>query len=181
MATIATAGLAVLGALLLAAAPAMAASSPSELPAISGDSGSCTELGADSIGDSGWLCIRLGVYTSSSGVRSLTAQVEGWCEETVGQTSTIEQCSNINADATIANATYTDWTTKACGHANGACDTPWSWLYPFGGLGFTGCDNNVWAVIAGGDNKTYITLPRSGINVYLDSNLEDGHYNVCPS
>ena len=42
------------------------------------------------------------------------------------------------------------------------------------------CDANVWVVINGQDENSYITLPKSGINTYLNGNLEDGHFGeVC--
>jgi len=38
----------------------------------------------------------------------------------------------------------------------------------------------VWVVINGQDENSYITLPKSGINTYLNGNLEDGHFGeVC--
>ena len=134
----------------------------------------------------GVLCIELGLYTASTGQKFVTAQVDGWCNNFVNDDRL--QCSNIVVNATVANgAGYTDWTTHACGHQNGGCqtiDTSFSadnYFYPFGGLPITNgsCINNVWVVL--NVQGTYITLPvGTGKNVYLSSNLEDGHFSeVC--
>jgi hypothetical protein len=174
----ATAVLAVLCAVFLIASPAMAAGSVSAINMATGDNPTCSTLGSDD-GISGTLCIRLGWYQSGSQYY-VTAQVNAWC---TGSNST-PQCSNINVDATIANGSgYTDWTILACGHQNGNCqsDNP-TWFYPFGALPITpgGCDDNVWVVVSGENEDTFITLPGSGVNVYLNGNQEDGHFStVC--
>jgi hypothetical protein len=176
----ATAVLAVLCAVFLIASPAMAAGSVSAINFATGDSPTCSTLGSDD-GISATLCIRLGWYESGSQFY-VTAQVEGICESSDGA----PQCSNINVDATIANGSgYVDWTTQACGHQNGNCqaDNP-TWFYPFGMLPISpgGCDANVWVVMNGQDQNSYITLPGSGVNEYLNGNQEDGHFStVCLS
>jgi hypothetical protein len=165
--------------------PAMASSRSSGLPEADGDyTLECPTLGTD--GDiQGVLCIELGLYTASTGQKFVTAQVDGWCNNFVNDSAL--QCSNIVVNATVADgAGYIDWTTHACGHQNGDCQTistsfsADNYFYPFGGLPITNgsCINNVWVVLNA--QGTYITLPGSNKNVYLSSNVEDGHFSqVC--
>jgi|HubBroStandDraft_1064217.scaffolds.fasta_scaffold284863_1 hypothetical protein len=171
---------AVLCAVALTAYPAMAESNPTALPYANGDNGACAGLPSYG-GYSGGFCVSLGLYTSSNGEQFVTAQADGFCYNT--SDSDNQQCSNVNVDATIANGGgYTDWTTIACGHQNGDCQPLFSYLYPFGGLPISagGCVYNVWVVISGGSGNTFVTLPNSGKNEYLGSNLEDGHFSsVC--
>jgi hypothetical protein len=164
----------------LAGSPAMAAGSPNLLqPLATGDTGWCI-ISATIQGYNGTFCIRLGIFASGS-QDYITAQATGICENTAGQSVS---CSNIVITATIANgAGYTGWRTIACGHTNGNCLAGGTNFYTYGQLPISPgtCDNNVWAVINGNDRDTYITLPGSDKNVYLDGfNLEDGHFSkVC--
>lgn len=170
---------AVLCAVFLTASPAAAAGHPTGFPVAHGDNGLCLGSGS-AYGTQGEICIFLALYTASSGQRFVTAEVEGDCADSTGKPLA---CSNIVADATVANgAGYTAWATMACGHTNGNCDANGTYFYPYGGLPISegGCDNNVWAVLWGQNHSTYITLPRSGVNYFIDINVEDGHFSrVC--
>jgi hypothetical protein len=165
--------------------PAMASSRSSRLPEANGDNAlACSILGNEGQIE-GVLCIELGLYTASTGQKFVTAQVDAWCSNFI--TDSALQCSNIVVNATVADgAGYTGWTTHACGHQEGACQTistsfsADNYFYPFGGLPITNgsCVSNVWVVV--NVQGTYITLPVSNKNVYLSSNLEDGHFSqVC--
>lgn len=169
---------AVLCTVFLTASSAMAESHLSYIPFASGDTPVCALLPADGNGTYSEFCVALGLYTNSEGEHYVTAQAYGLC---VDSSDELVPCSNIVIKATVANGGgYTDWTTMACGHTNGSCESGYSYFYPFGGLEISAgqCYPNVWVVID--QSGSYITYPVSGLNKYLTSNLEDGHFStVC--
>ena len=148
---------------------------------VSGTAHVCTSLGTYQ-GVQGDLCADLVSVPGSSGTYHAALRIEAFCQDSSGYV----QCSG----ASLYGNTYDPGDTPspvltACGHSSGACATPRNYSPALGGFNVPAgsCDNNIWGVIFARDpvsgGKTYIILPGSDHYLYLTSNFETGHHNVC--
>jgi Transglycosylase SLT domain len=148
---------------------------------VSGTAHVCTSLGTYD-GVEGDLCADL-VSVPNSGSTYLAAlQIEAFCQNSSGYV----QCSGANLygntydPSSAPNPIFT-----ACGHSYGDCGTPRNYSPTLGGFNVRAgsCDNHIWGVIFAKDpvsgDKSYIILPGSDHFLYLTSNFETGHNDVC--
>jgi hypothetical protein len=148
---------------------------------ISGTAHVCISLGTFQ-GVEGDLCADLVSVPNSSSTYRAALRIEAFCQDSSGYV----QCSGANLYGNTYNSSSTpNPIFTACGHSFGACGTPRNFSPTLGGFNVTAgtCDNNIWGVIFAQDpvsgNKSYIILPGSDHILYLTSNFETGHHNVC--
>ena len=161
--------------------PAASPGSTYGLAMVSGTAHVCTSLGTYQ-GVQGDLCADLVSAPNSSSTYLAALRIEAFCQDSSGYV----QCSGANLYGNTYNPTSTpNPIFTACGHSYGNCGTPRNFSPTLGGFNVPAgsCDNNIWGVIFAQDpvsgNKSYIILPGSGHFLYLTSNFETGHHDVC--
>ena len=113
-------------------------------------------------------------------------RVEGLCQNLSDSTTT--QCSNVvvyGGTYDTAGDSSGEYWSAACGHQNGNCSTGRNY---FGLTTSTSYDaifvdpgdcRNIWGVVFASSPKSFVTLPGSGYDVGLASNLSTGHFTIC--
>lgn len=186
---------AVVAAATLGSAPAGAATGVDGFPILHAASGQmahrCEVLGSavnPNNGDEilGVVCADIQTYQYEGDVYA-NASVEALCEVNYGDSRVVTtQCANIVAKADMSNgAGGRYYSTKACGHQNGACpsgrfihDSPVEKVNTEGGACGTSPTSisQVWGIALAG---TQIELPGSALTVGVTSNWSTGHFYVC--
>ena len=124
---------------------------------------------------------REGVFCADiadNGDGTFTAKAEGLCQ-TQTVPVTMQQCSNITEHIQVWNTIVQDDDfTRICGHTHGPCPSPpnryingKTYIVP------SGVCHEVWTVVVAASSP--ITLPGSGKNAFLSTNLSSGHIVVC--